>query len=62
MSSVTECCQSALQSGSEKRVCVVGNINEKPLGILSGSLIKSSEQKPGIESDNCLQHSLLQVL
>lgn len=26
-------------------VCVVGNINEKPLGLMSGSLTKSSEQK-----------------
>jgi hypothetical protein len=40
-----EYCQSVLQSGSEKYLCVVGNINEKPLGLMSGSVTKSSERK-----------------
>jgi len=45
VSTVTECCQSVLKSGSEKHPCAVGNINEKPLGILSRSVIKILEQK-----------------
>jgi len=44
VSSVMEYCQSVLQSGSEKHLCVVGNINEKPSGLMSGSMTKSSEQ------------------
>ena len=58
MSSVTECCQSVLKSGSEKHPCAVGNINEKPLGNMSRSVVKILEQK----NRNCLQHSLLQFL
>jgi len=45
VSSVTECCQSVSKSGSEEHPCAVGNINEKPLGIMSRSVIKILEQK-----------------
>jgi hypothetical protein len=37
-----EYCLSVLHSGSEKQLCVDGNINEMSLGIMSERLTKSS--------------------